>query len=116
VVDAMAATKKRAFVLCSAKIPSDPESRPVTRSCLPYEERETEDETRAKTAKNQQVHTRDRGHQEDGAPAQSRTWGPRFRKPAWDDFPKDLAKNARPLRDLYELAARIARTLSRFVV
>jgi hypothetical protein len=32
----------------------------------------------------------------------------------WDDFPKDLAKNSRPLRELYELAARVAGVLSRF--
>jgi hypothetical protein len=53
--------------------------------------------------------------QENGAPAQSRTGDPRFRKPgAWDDFPKDFAKNSRPLRELYEFAARIERGLSRF--
>jgi hypothetical protein len=60
------------------------------------------------------LHTRDRGHCENGALAQSRTGDPRFRKPgAWDDFRRDSAKNARPLRELYELAARIAIALNR---
>jgi hypothetical protein len=45
--------------------------------------------------------------QENGTPAQSRTGDPRFRKPVGRyDFPKDLAKHPRPLRELYELAAR----------
>jgi hypothetical protein len=51
-------------------------------------------------------------HWENGAPAQTRPGDPRFRKPgAWDNFPKDLTKNSRPLRELYELPARIARAL-----